>query len=524
MKSKTILFTILALAFALRFFQLGQVPPSLNWDENSNAYNAYSILKTGRDEYGNFLPLANRSFDDYKPPLYMYLSVPSIAIFGLTPFAARLPSAVFGFLTVPLVYLLARKLFQNSSNKETIALIAALLLSIAPWHLHFSRIGLEANIGLFLTVAAVTTFLYGITNKKLLILSAVLFVLSLYAYHAQRATTPLLLLTLVVIFKNEIRNFPKKYKAAFVAIILTGVAILIILAPRETFTGRLQQAGSEARREDIEKSIKYLEYDNLSPFSKIVHNRRVTIAQTALNNYLQSFDLNFLFTRGDDNSRHHVDGIGMLYLFQLPLALIGIFLLVKHKNKEALLILAWLLIAPIPVALARPSPHAIRSFSMVIPLTIICALALSVLIQQKGKYRIIAQGVTIIAVASSLFIYLHEYFYHYPITHAFSWQYGYAQAAVESNKLKNDFDKVIVDKSIEQAYVFWLFNTKYDPKNFQENGNANSFDKFYFSDQAPTNPRELFVSASDLPEGFKTVALINLPNGEKSIKIGYKEK
>src|SRR5579872_3361247 len=109
----TFFLSILIIAFILRFYKLGQIPPSLDWDENSNAYDAYSILKTGRDEYGKLLPLYNRSFDDYKPPMYMYLNIPTVAVFGLTPLAARLPSAVFGFLTVPVIYLMTKKLFEN---------------------------------------------------------------------------------------------------------------------------------------------------------------------------------------------------------------------------------------------------------------------------------------------------------------------------------------------------------------------------------------------------------------------------
>ncbi len=59
MKNKLFL-SILILAFILRFYKLGTIPKGLDWDENSNAYNAYSILKTGRDEYGKFFPLYNR--------------------------------------------------------------------------------------------------------------------------------------------------------------------------------------------------------------------------------------------------------------------------------------------------------------------------------------------------------------------------------------------------------------------------------------------------------------------------------
>jgi len=125
---KKLFWAILILAFALRFYQLGQIPLTLDWDENSNAYNAYSILKTGKDEYGQSFPITNRSFDDYKPPLYMYLNIPTVAIYGLTQYAARLPSALFGFLTIPLIYLLTKQLFK----KESIAYLAMLFLAISP--------------------------------------------------------------------------------------------------------------------------------------------------------------------------------------------------------------------------------------------------------------------------------------------------------------------------------------------------------------------------------------------------------
>src|SRR3989344_9085954 len=110
---KLLFIAILFLCLVLRFYKITKVPASLNWDEVSNSYNAYSILKTAKDEYGNFLPLVNRSFDDYKPPLYMYLDILPIAIFGLTPFAVRLPSAIFGFLTIPVLYFLVKKIFEN---------------------------------------------------------------------------------------------------------------------------------------------------------------------------------------------------------------------------------------------------------------------------------------------------------------------------------------------------------------------------------------------------------------------------
>src|SRR5579859_8002203 len=123
MKQNYILVFIILIAFILRFFQLGVNPPSLTWDEVAWGYNAYSIGTDGRDEFGRLLPYNYlESFGDFKPPIYAYLDIIPIKIFGLTAFATRFPSAVFGVLTVLMTYYLVLLLFQNSQKKEIYAL------------------------------------------------------------------------------------------------------------------------------------------------------------------------------------------------------------------------------------------------------------------------------------------------------------------------------------------------------------------------------------------------------------------
>ena len=134
---KLIFLAIVILAGALRFWQLGRVPISPDWDEAALGYNAYSILKTGRDEYGTKFPLVLRSFDDYKPPLYAYLAIPSVAVLGLNSWSVRLPSAIFGVLAVIGTYFLVKELFPKT---KPLPLLSAALLAISPWHLQFSRI------------------------------------------------------------------------------------------------------------------------------------------------------------------------------------------------------------------------------------------------------------------------------------------------------------------------------------------------------------------------------------------------
>ncbi|MEK7127671.1 MAG: glycosyltransferase family 39 protein, partial [Patescibacteria group bacterium] len=179
MKTKIILILIILLAIVLRFWDLGKNPPGINLDEAAIGYNAYSILKTGRDEYGQLLPLQFRSLDDYKPPLYIYLTVPSVAVFGLNEFSVRLPSAILGVLAVVLTFFLAREMFN-----ERVAVITALLLAISPWHLQFTRTAYETGSLAFFTTGGLLLFLWGLKKRPWLILSAVFFGLELYLYQA----------------------------------------------------------------------------------------------------------------------------------------------------------------------------------------------------------------------------------------------------------------------------------------------------------------------------------------------------
>lgn len=238
--AKICLVIILALSFFLRFYKLNVNPPSLDWDEASLGYNAYSILKTGADEYGNRLPLSFRSFDDYKPPVYVYLDVPSIAVFGLNETGVRFPSALFGFLSVVVVYFLVKQIFETFENdkKEKLALISAFFWGVSPWSLQFSRAAFEANVGLFFFLLGFWLFLKALRNPKLVIVSVVSFVLSVYSYHSFRLIVPLFAVGCLVYFWKEVWHSKKYYLVAFV------VALLACLPIALSFVG---SSGSAAR-------------------------------------------------------------------------------------------------------------------------------------------------------------------------------------------------------------------------------------------------------------------------------------
>src|ERR1035437_741815 len=116
---KLFLLLIVLLAGILRFYQLGVNPPSLTWDEAAWGYNAYSLGVNGKDEFGRFLPYDYlESFGDFKPPMYAYLDIIPVKIFGLNEFSTRFPSALFGTLTVLFTFFLVKRIFWKSKNSK----------------------------------------------------------------------------------------------------------------------------------------------------------------------------------------------------------------------------------------------------------------------------------------------------------------------------------------------------------------------------------------------------------------------
>src|SRR3989344_5114984 len=306
---------VVILAAVLRFYQLGYSPPSLYWEEAALGYDAYSILKTGKDFHGNPWPLtAFESFGDWKPSLYFYTTVPSVAIFGLTPLAVRFPSALFGTLTVLLVYFLVKD--------KRVGLAAAALLAISPWHLQLSRAGFEANLGLFLVVL-------GWFWPPAL-------ALSMYAYHADRLLAPLLF----VLFwrAGRIKHFWRH------AVICSLLALpLLVQFNSPVIRQRLAETSALTDLAPIIKSNELIAAAGNTRWAKLLHHRFWQYQDIIAGHYVDHFDFDFLFLSGDSNPRHSIQTVGGLFLIQLPLIILDL------RRKWPWLV--WLLLAPLPAAL-----------------------------------------------------------------------------------------------------------------------------------------------------------------------------
>lgn len=487
MKNKLFIIIILVLAALLRLVALDKFPAGLNADEAAIGYNAWSLLETGKDEHSASWPLVFRSFDDYKTPVYFYLVLPFVKVLGLNIWSVRLPSALLGVASVLLVFLIGRHLF---SKNKYLPELAALLLTVSPWHLQFSKGGWEVNAALFFILLGVYGFLKGLEKPKFFFLFVISLVISIYTYHSARLISPLLALFLVITFRKSLFDSlsGNKLKIIVTATILGLIMALPLAAQMLSKEGQSRFTGVSVFS-DTGPYWQALEMRRAHPeglYVKIFHNQYLSYGLRFVKNYLSHFSPRFIFTTGDEIARSKVPGMGQTYKLLAPFFFLGLLSLLKLDSKGKKLILFWFLISPLAAALTFQSPHALRSQNMVVPLTFISAFGLLMFVDivksARNKYfTIIISALLWILGIFSVGQYLHQYYIHYPKELSYAWQYGFDQIAQYSKENYDKYDKIIVSDRYDQPYILMAFFLKYPPQTLQKEMVMTPRDKFGFS-------------------------------------------
>jgi len=467
-KHKVLIFTIILIAAFLRFYNLSSVPPHLTPDEASLGYNAYSILKTGKDEYGHIMPLIFKSFGDYKPGLYVYLTVPFVYLFGLNEFSVRAPAAFFGVICVYLIYLLVKELFK----RERLALISSFLFAIVPWGIYFSRGAWEVNISLCLTLFGIYFFLRFLEKPKNLLLSAFFFALTLLAYQGAKLSTSIVLILLVVFnFKNVVKA-PKKYLiSSFLLGLFISLPIFISLFSGKAGRLNVFSVFSHGRPKEYLENQLNQGNEKVGDISYyLFHSEIYNFARGIFGRWFNHFSARFLFFEGDwSNPRHSAPSSGVLTLVDSILYILGLIALFKAKlNKNKLFIISWLILACLPAILSRDQVHAVRSLNMLIPLVITLSLGFEYLINIKIKPKKIVLLIFGGLYLLSYLYFLDAYFVHLPVHDSKYWEYGYKQIVEVVTPIQNQYKTIKVQQSYAQPYIYFLFYQKYDPAKYQK--------------------------------------------------------
>lgn len=539
MRTKVIFITIVLIAFLLRFFNLSTNPPALTWDEAAWGYNAYSLGQDGKDEFGRFLPITYlESFGDYKPPLYAYLSIIPVKVFGMNEFSTRFISALFGTLTVCITFFLVKEIFGKEKN--LLALLSTGILAISPWHILLSRAAFEANVANFFIVLGI--YLFFVSKRKrslLLVCSVISFIASMYTFNSARIVAPLLFIILCIF----------SYKQMFVMkkqVIIAGIIGMILIAPLGLF---LQTPAAKLRFNEVNifsdisiiKTINQeVANDHNSLFSKGIHNRRLVYLIAYVKHYLDNLSPGFLFITGDGNPKFSIQSVGQLYLWEIPFLILGVFFLFRKREGYWWFIPVWLLVGIIPAGVARETPHALRIESSLPTFQILTAYGLvtcylfltRIKIKQMHLSHVYIGMITVLLMGNVMY-FLYLYFVQYPSTYSGEWQYGYKQSIAYVQKEKDHYKNVIITNALGRPYIYYLFYTKFSPETFRKNAvirrdpfgfvHVDGFDKYLFVDNmldvSQTKDNLYIGTQSDIPQNAHVLKTIALLNGKPALYI-----
>jgi 4-amino-4-deoxy-L-arabinose transferase-like glycosyltransferase len=478
--TKIFLILVLLLASVLRIYRIDTLP-ALNPDEAALGYNAYSLLQTGKDEHGVSWPLHFRSFGDYKPGGYVYLAMPFIKTIGLTPLAIRLPNVILSLATIYIFYQLVLLL----STSHPLALSSAFILSVSPWHIHFSRGAWESSVALFFMTFGIYLFYKYIysAKTKYFLFSLISFVASLYVYHSARIVAPLICLFLFTSnFKFLISHLKSIiFPFLFAAVIAVPVLVSFLSsggAARFGGVGLTADYGPIARSEELLN-----QHGNTLLSNRIIHNKRVLYAISWAQKYVSHFDLNFLLLKGDEVPRSKSPDMGQLHLIELPLLIFGIIYLLKNQNtkKLALLSLSLLFISPLASSLTFQAPSALRALPMVIPLSVFIGAGLFRIIDLTKSYRPHNLFIITVLYIFSIFYFVDAYFVHAPQRYPYAWNTGFSSLMPFIDSQKSKYDQIYFTSTYDQPYILYLFFTKYPPQKIQSQIHLTPPDKYGFS-------------------------------------------
>ena len=441
MLKKIILSLAIFLAVILFFTKLGNTPPSVYSDESTVGYNAYSILRTGKDEYGKTFPVAFRFFGAYTPPLAVYFTIPFVYFFGLNPLSVRLLSAVSSLLLVFVLFKLATLL--NLFKTKSLSAICSLLFVTTPWVIFNARLGYEVTFGYVLFYLGVFLLWRSYLLNRVSFWGLIFLSLSTYTAHTERYLVPLFLLCFLLIFRSKV--FIKKHatslsKATFLLFVLHLPHLYLLTTPAFWVKNLAFSSGNlyVAIRDFVGQLIVYF-----SP---------------------QTY---FGTLNSDINLQHFIPEISLFYSWQLVLFVLGVFVLAtspKTDSKKLLILLA--LTSPIPGAFSGHFISIQRVLPIIIPIILIIGLGLDeIFIKIKKPY--LGYSILFLALTFSLCLFYRSYFILLPGLRASWWSYG-AQEISEFIKSHLQ-EEIVIDNSRDQAiYSPIVFYNEFPPMQFQK--------------------------------------------------------
>lgn len=443
------LVVLVALAIVIRYFQLGSIPPGMSHDELDFVDNGYSLVRTGRDIYGDSLHLTvGRRGIVVLPAL---LSGTFTGIFGLSQFWAKFPAALLGILDAVLIYAVSFQLFRH----RRAAFWTGLAFTLSPWAILLSRSMFDPTVCLFLFLTAIFVLLRA---RRLSVVLAGFFLLTLGLWSYYGALFFYLpLFFLFVFFKRS----TLKTRGLYLALILLVIGLLIYYLGTLPAVGRSGELLFQNLPDISAQVIFDRSYSTSSPLiNQIFINKASVFFHRLAGNYLEAFNPRMLFVDGDPNRQFGMWGRGELVFWELPLIFLGIYWAFIKYRRSAAKLLAILLIAPLTTALSTQI-FATRSLLLFPALLLFSGIGFARIFSLSRKITLIFIGLYLLSAASGL----HQYFYRYPVYAAAQW-FDY-EMLLSKYLTKMSAPAVILTPENRPLFYQYYFYTHPDPRNVQ---------------------------------------------------------
>ncbi len=440
-----------------RLWGLGEWPGGLYRDE---AYNGLDAVGVWEGERPIFFTANNG-----REPAYIYLTAVSVALFGRTPLAVRLPAAVVGLVTTVAVWGLGRAWFGRQ-----VGLATAALWTLTLWPLHLGRIGFRAGL---LPLALALTFWLGTEAYRRSragqrgagwwwLAAGASYGLAYYTYLAVRFT-PVLLLALLVYLWLTGRSRPLWPGGVWFLVGSGALALplaLTIWQQPELMVGRSGQ---------------------VSILNPAINQGDVwgALARHTLQG------LGMFLWQGDTIVRHNPAGRPVFDLFLAAPFLWGVGWCVRHwRRPAAMATLLWTGVMLGPTILAEDTPHFLRAVGVLPAALIFPALGLSQLWSWSTLPANLAVGfsVTLWLGAGLHTLYDYQAYVQSPDT-AYLFETAARQLAEALNKEPAEI-RLYMDRRYEEGWPSVRFLAQ------------------------PASPLVLFAPESGLPAGVQTPAVL----------------
>lgn len=389
---KVFLFLLILLSLIFFFsFRILKVPTGLTGDEAAFGYNAILLARTAHDQNGRFMPIFVNSIEgqDWRQPVTQYYLTALFKIFGPSIFLLRFSSVLITVFSTLLLYL-----FAATFTVKKYALIASIIFLTTPLIMIQSHLGLDNIMPIpFTIVWLIALYQFSKTkNKKMLILAGLALGFNFYSYKAMRAVVPVWsILTLVYIFtlNPKLNKFISQAKF-FIPALLPFFLIIPILEH--------YYAGAIFNRHTVNSQTFNNIYNLIYP-------------------YLSSFDLSFLYIKGDSTYYHSDQIHGMFLLASLPLFLTGIYYSIKKNNFTRFLLVAFFL-SPLLFGLVNSIYRASRLMHL-IPIYSIVSMYGFMYLNEKIKIKNFTRKIIVFSIALLMFLnyadFISYYWYTYPV-------------------------------------------------------------------------------------------------------------